>query len=99
MIAEATAMYEQTLRNDPHHPGAYSQLGAIHFDRGDFETAIKYFKKGLRYQPDHFVLNNNIAGAYYKIGNTGKARQHWERCLEIDPQNESVLRQLRLIGR
>jgi 4-amino-4-deoxy-L-arabinose transferase-like glycosyltransferase len=99
VTTEAVAMYERVLQKDPHHAGAHSQLGAISFDRGDFKAAIGQFKKGLRHKPDHFVLNNNIAGAYYKIGNRAKARQHWERCLKIDPQNENVRRQLRLIGR
>lgn len=95
---QAAEMYERVLRRDPHHPGAHSQLGAISFDRGDFEAAIGRFKKGLRYNPNHFVLNNNIAGAYYKVGDNAGARRHWERCLETDPGNESVLRQLRMLG-
>ncbi len=98
-ISEAAALYERVLEQDPHHVGAYSQLGTIRFDRGEYEAAIGWFKKGLRYQPDHFVLNNNIAGAYFKAGDLAAARRHWERCLELDPDNESVKRQLRLVGR
>jgi Tfp pilus assembly protein PilF len=43
------------------------------------------------------VLNNNIAGAYYRQGDEKRAREHWEKCLEIDPGNESVLRQLKML--
>jgi tetratricopeptide (TPR) repeat protein len=99
LISEAMDAYGRVLEKDPQHAGAYSQMGAIHFERGRYEAAIKLFKKGLRYKPDHFVLNNNIAGAYFKTGNHAAARRHWERCLEIDPDNESVKRQLRLVGR
>jgi tetratricopeptide (TPR) repeat protein len=95
---QAALMYAQVLKMDPHHPGAWSQIGTIRFDEGDYRGAIRMFKKGLSYNPDHFVLNNNIAGAYYKIGDKKRARRHWEKCLQIDPENESVLRQLRLLN-
>jgi Tfp pilus assembly protein PilF len=94
---QAVLMYQQVLKKDPHHPGAWSQLGAVFFDDGRYRRAIQRFKKGLKYKPDHFVLNNNIAGAYYKLGDKKRARRHWEKCLEVDPGNESVLRQLRLL--
>ncbi|UCG51533.1 MAG: tetratricopeptide repeat protein [Candidatus Latescibacterota bacterium] len=95
---EAREHYERVLREDPHHPGGHSQLGAIYYDRGEYKKAIARFKKGLKHQPDHFVLNNNIAGAYYRIGEHDKAKRHWEKCLEIQPGNEGVLRQLKMLG-
>jgi len=94
---QALLMYLQVLKKDPHHAGAWSQVGAVYFDSGNYGQAIQKFKKGLKYKPNHFVLNNNIAGAYYKQGNTKRARRHWEKCLEVDPENESVLRQLRML--
>jgi Tfp pilus assembly protein PilF/4-amino-4-deoxy-L-arabinose transferase-like glycosyltransferase len=94
---QAGLMYSQVLKSDPHHPGAWSQMGTMRFDEGNYREAIRLFKKGLSYKPDHFVLNNNIAGAYYKRGDTKRARRHWEKCLEIDPDNESVRRQLNLL--
>jgi Flp pilus assembly protein TadD/4-amino-4-deoxy-L-arabinose transferase-like glycosyltransferase len=94
---QAQLMYLQVLKKDPHHAGAWSQLGSIQFDQGNYRRAIQTFKKGLEYKPDHFVLNNNIAGAYYKVGDTKRARRHWGKCLETDPDNESVLKQLRLL--
>jgi 4-amino-4-deoxy-L-arabinose transferase-like glycosyltransferase/Flp pilus assembly protein TadD len=97
MRTAAEAQYRKVLREDPHHPGAYSQLGAMRYEARDFKTAIEFFKRGLKYHPDHFVLNNNIAGAYYQTGDYGRARKHWEKCLEKQPDNPSVLKQLRLI--
>jgi tetratricopeptide (TPR) repeat protein len=94
----AKSFYEKVLEKDPHHANAYSQLGAIYFERGDFERAIKIFSKGLHRKPDHFVLNNNIAGAYYRRGDIAMAKRHWEKCLESKPGDESVLRQLRMVG-
>jgi tetratricopeptide (TPR) repeat protein len=72
-------------------------VGAIYFDQGDYRRAILRFKKGLKYKPDDFVLNNNIAGAYYRKGDKKRARKHWEKCLAIDPGNEAVLRQLKML--
>ena len=94
---QAALLYTQVVKKDPHHPGAWSQLGAIDFDAGNYRQAILKFKKGLKYKPAHFVLNNNIAGAYYKAGDIKRARKHWEKCLEVDPDNQSVLRQLEMI--
>jgi Flp pilus assembly protein TadD len=94
---QALLMYSRVLRSDPHHAGAWSQVGAIYFDQGDYRRAIQKFRQGLRYKPDHFVLNNNIAGAYFRSGDKKQARRHWEKCLEIDPGNEAVLRQLKML--
>ncbi len=94
---QAGLMYSRVLKGDPHHPGAWSQVGAIYFDEGDYRRAIMRFKKGLKYKPDHFVLNNNIAGAYYRSGDKKRARKHWEKCLAVDPGNEAVLRQLKML--
>ena len=95
---QAVLMYVQVLKKDPHHAGAWSQLGAIYYDQGNYGLAIQKFKRGLKYKPDHFILNNNIAGAYYKQGNNKRARWHWEKCLEVDPGNESVLGQLKMLN-
>jgi tetratricopeptide (TPR) repeat protein len=97
MEGAAERQYKRVLKEDPHHPGAYSQLGAISFQRKEYGEAIAYFKTGLKYRPDHFVLNNNLAGAYYRAGEYGKARRHWEKCLTTQPGNESVLEQLRML--
>ncbi len=96
-ILVARTFYERVIEKDPHHADAYSQLGAIYFEKQDYASAIKIFKKGLRRQPDHFVLNNNIAGAYYRKGDFKMAKKYWERCLEIKPGEESVIKQLRMI--
>jgi tetratricopeptide (TPR) repeat protein len=61
---QASLMYSQVLKSDPHHAGAWSQLGAIYFERENYRLAIREFKKGLKYNPNHFVLNNNIAGPF-----------------------------------
>ena len=71
----------------------------MYYEKRDFKTAIGYFKKGLKYNPGHFVLNNNIAGAYYQTGDYARARKHWERCLESQPDNFNVLKQIRLLGK
>jgi tetratricopeptide (TPR) repeat protein len=97
--SQAALLYTQVIKKDPHHPGAWSQMGAIDFEAGNYPQAILKFKKGLKYKPGHFVLNNNIAGAYFKAGDNKRARRHWQRCLEADPGNESVLRQLELLDK
>ncbi len=97
-LTAARAFYERVIEQDPHHADAYSQLGALSFDRRDYRTAIGVFKKGLKRKPDHFVLNNNIAGAYYRLNDLKNARTHWKKCLEIKPGDEGVLKQLRMVG-
>jgi Tfp pilus assembly protein PilF len=94
----AKTFYEKVLEKDPHHANAYSQLGAIHYEKGELDRAIEIFREGLRRKPDHFVLNNNIAGAYYRKSEFEMAKRHWKACLEVKPGDEGVLRQLRMVG-
>ncbi|MCP4299116.1 MAG: tetratricopeptide repeat protein, partial [Gammaproteobacteria bacterium] len=93
-MTQARAYYEEAIRSDPHHAAAYCGLGTTYFGPGDYETAVSIFERGLAYKSDHFVLNNNIAGAHYRLGNKDKAIHYWGVCLEIDPGNKDVMRQI-----
>jgi tetratricopeptide (TPR) repeat protein len=86
--------YEAAIRDDPHHAAAHSQLGNMCFGRGDYEAAVRHLERGLKHDSDHFVRNNNAAGAHYRLGNIDKALRYWGKCLEIDPGNEDVIRQI-----
>ena len=93
-LRAARDCYEEAIRDDPHHAAAYSQLGATYFEQGDYKVAVRLFERGLRYKSDHFVLNNNAAGAHYRLGNIDEAVRYWRECLKIEPGNEDVIRQI-----
>jgi len=97
MFEHAARQFERVFEEDPQHAWAYNELGAMHMSRQDFAGALTAYLSGLRHIPNSLVLHSNAAGAYYRLQEYDGARRHWERCLEIDPDNEDVRRQMSLL--
>jgi Flp pilus assembly protein TadD len=55
------------------------------------------FKKGVDVLPDNVILLYDLGGVYYALGQENKARVLWTKCLELEPNNESVLRAMKLL--
>ena len=96
-IIAAESELRRALKEDPQHARAYNDLGFIHMGRGQFEQAIAQYKKGLRYSPDNPALLHNLAYSYYRIKDFKNARRYWDRCLEISPGDENVIKALNML--
>jgi tetratricopeptide (TPR) repeat protein len=59
----ALSLLQELIRKDQFHFEACSDLGALYYNQGRYDRAVKLFKQGLEAAPDHFVLLNNLAGA------------------------------------
>ena len=60
--------------------------GYVMLERGDAKRAADHFEKAIardaRFADAHF----NLAMAYEQLGERGKARGHWKRYLDLEPQ-------------
>lgn len=64
-------------------------LGAVLFERGDYEGAARRFEKVIAAEPEHNQAHYYYARALQKLGRTAEARSEMERHQEIIKQVRS----------
>jgi len=73
-------------------PDAFSTkwLGIIDLSEGKNDSAIKYLKESLKFDPKDSQVLFNLAGAYTRINEYNKALESINDCLHIDPHYEGA---------
>jgi tetratricopeptide (TPR) repeat protein len=64
----------------------YHNARTAHY-RGDFETAIVYYRQALAARSSHTEAQLGLARALHEQGNLAQAVHEYERALELDPTN------------
>jgi tetratricopeptide (TPR) repeat protein len=74
----------------------------VYYAGEQYDQAITYYLQALQVHPTAHI-HYNLGNAYYKTGNSGLARLHWERALVMNPghasarlHRESLLAELRV---
>ena len=69
---------------------AWNGIGAVLYDKGDFEGARKAYEQGLAIarrigaQQRVGAITSNLGNVYYERGKMEEARQHYQEALDID---------------
>ncbi|MDR2552515.1 MAG: tetratricopeptide repeat protein [Treponema sp.] len=90
LILAACAGTGKALQGDPEIAGVSSRIlspeaeelvrtGILYHDRGDYETALDYYRKALELAPDHPVVCYEMAFSYLYMGDSETALQTAER--------------------
>lgn len=67
-------------------PLAYEGLGIAHFEKGDHEKAIEYFKKAIEANPDVASFHGNLGLAYVHTKQLGPAWEEFRKAVALDPK-------------
>lgn len=67
-----------------------NELGVNYACLGDFETAIKYFKKGFEASKDVEICTN-IVMCYLNLGDKENAKLHLDIAKKLNPEDEVVV--------
>ncbi len=80
----------------------FYKKGINKYNEGDYIGAISFWKKGLRWVPEHkemrrFAIEANLAQGilYYRENKLGGAIDFWKEVLRLDPKHQKVLSYLR----
>ena len=87
----ALALYTETFGADsPMAATSHNNIGAIHYESGNFTEALKVYQTGLDIlrakepnHPDTAASWNNVGLTYLKMGETEKALEHHQEALRI----------------
>lgn len=79
------------LKLSPDEDSLYSILGEFYLKQGKKEYALFAFNEAHRIKPDDFVYLYNIGTILYKLASYNDAKSVFEKLLEKDEKNKSVL--------
>jgi tetratricopeptide (TPR) repeat protein len=84
-IQKALDAVETLTKSYPNDPVLYNISGACFAGLGQFDTAIKNYKKSLAIKPDYAEAHNNLAGTLQELGQLDDAVKSYEQALAIKP--------------
>lgn len=83
----ATGTREEEDKNSPKQQALlYSEMGTQALGREDYPQAISDLRKAIELDPNNPGTHNNLALAYYRMGQKQLATAEWQKALKIDPK-------------
>ncbi|HPE40557.1 MAG TPA: hypothetical protein PLI77_05645 [Bacteroidales bacterium] len=97
-IKQAFELINQFLTENPENPDAISIKGKI-FGQGlnQLDSARFYFKKALIINPNHVSSLENMGVSYAIQGDLTKAMEFLSRAQDINPESESIRKNIELV--
>ncbi|MCL1994402.1 MAG: tetratricopeptide repeat protein [Spirochaetes bacterium] len=91
-------LYEKTLKIDADNITAMNSIGFILADTGiDILRGLHFCKKVVEINPQNAAYLDSLGWAYYKSGDSERARICLSRALEIAPDEKEILRHFKIV--
>ncbi len=74
------------LKDNPEHAGALELMGTLAIEAGDPSQAERYFRRAVKFEPDHPLFLNNLGNVLCETEQFEKAIPHLERATRLAPQ-------------
>ena len=65
---------------------AHNNIGWAYYRKGDYEKAVKHFKKAIEANPGYALAYNNMGLAYNRLDRPEKARRAFEKAIDRAPR-------------
>lgn len=79
---------------DPLSAVQHNELGYIYESQGKLDLAQKEYKQAIRKEKGWAVPYFNLANVYFKMGDPGKAEEHYREAIERDGTNPDFMNNL-----
>ncbi|MBU1022658.1 tetratricopeptide repeat protein, partial [bacterium] len=83
ILAEAEGLYREAIEIDDKSVYALVNLGHHYLLTQDYPRALEIFHKAQLIKPDDAILQFNLGVTYKELGQVEKAREHYEKAIEI----------------
>ena len=84
-LDSAEILYKEILEKEPDNFNALNLLGAIDYQLGRYEEAVKKITKAIRINSGSAICHYNLAMSYDALNNEEKAVKNFKKVLEINP--------------
>jgi len=95
-LSKAGDLIRMALKLEPDNGAYIDSLGWLYFKNGKYKEALKELKKASSLAEDP-VIYDHIGDTYFRLNDAANARSNWEKCLELDPKNDSVRKKIEKI--
>lgn len=89
-LAEADRLYRQILEADADNAEAWHGLGAIAYQKQDYDRTIECVQKALEKNDKSYIFLNTLASAYRGKGEFQQAVQTYSRALDLHPDDATL---------
>jgi tetratricopeptide (TPR) repeat protein len=90
-VAEAERAYRAALQLRPRHPGALLYLGVAHYDRREFDEAIRLISRAIEVSPREPSAYNHMGLALLARRELDEAIGQFETALRLKPGHHDAL--------
>lgn len=95
----AAAMFGEAIKRQGDRPEFHNNLAEASLQLKDFGRAINEYEKVSELEPSNTRALFNLGVAYKNNGDDNKAREQWERILNINPQDAQAQSALERLGK
>jgi arylsulfatase A-like enzyme/tetratricopeptide (TPR) repeat protein len=91
---EALEHFRLAVDANPYYPNpiALANLGAYHFNKGDVDKALAFYRRALAVHPDYALVHKNLASIYAlaEYDRPDLTAFHLRRSLELEPNQDDA---------
>ncbi len=84
-LAEAIALYETALKQEPKNPDVLYLTGLCRLQMGDMARGAQHMRALIKHQPRNAAAQHALGKALLELGKAKLGRQHLEQALTINP--------------
>lgn len=86
-LRDAERAFRSAVKLDGDYVEAWNNLGTVLADLDDYQKSVEAFEQALSIFPLYADAHYNLGDIYSMQGNVVKAREHWQRYLQLDPKS------------
>ncbi|MBA7537012.1 Photosystem I assembly protein Ycf3 [subsurface metagenome] len=89
--------FKYAIYLDPRFIKAYSDLGLLYFEKGNYDEAIEQWKRILEIEPnstENYVVLANLGEVYQKKGMPDKALEYFLKALQLVPDGSPIIKEI-----
>ncbi len=90
----AVAKYREVLKLDPRNHRAHFNIGQLLSQQGDYPGALPHLERAVQLSGRNASYRIYLGNAYLKTSATAKAKEQYQKALEIEPGNATAKRML-----
>ena len=84
-LKAAEKLYRETLKANPNHADAHSNLGILLNQLGEHQKAVSCYEKAIEINPSHANAYNNLGNTFNYLGEHQKAVGCYKKVVQINP--------------
>ncbi len=94
-LERALKMAESAVEQQPENQSYLDTYGWIFFQMGKYSEAREYINRAVILGSTSPVIHEHLGDIYYKLGDTVRAMEYWNKALEYDPANAALAEKIR----